>query len=179
MTIREPSASGLSIGVLGPLSVTVAGREVVVSGARRRDVLIRLALNEGRPLESGRLVEAVWEGEVPAGAGNSLQAHVGYLRRQLGDGWLVTEGRSYRLDLQGVTIDSIEFEREVAAALVALEDLRAVEAVGMLRSALARWRGPALIDVVKFGWGTARTRIQKISAMPTTTWMPCRPVIRK
>ena len=155
MTGREPSSSGLSIGFLGPLSVTVAGREVVVSGARRRDVLIRLALNEGRPLESSRLVEAVWEGEVPAGAGNSLQAHVGYLRRQLGDGWLVTEGRTYRLDLEGVTVDSIEFEREVSAALVALEDLRAVEAVGMLRSALARWRGPALIDVVDHSWGQA------------------------
>ena len=76
------------MGVLGPLSVTVGGREVVISGARRRDVLIRLVLNEGRPLESGRLLESVWEGDVPAGAANSLQAHVGYLRRQLGGvGW--------------------------------------------------------------------------------------------
>ena len=76
------SSARLSVGLLGPLSVTVDGREVAISGARRRDVLIRLALNEGRPLESGRLLE----GDVPAGAANSLQAHVGYLRRQLGAG---------------------------------------------------------------------------------------------
>ena len=128
---------------------------MVISGARRRDVLIRLALNEGRPLESGRLLESVWEGDAPAGAVNSLQAHVGYLRRQLGAGRLVTEGRAYRLDLDGVTVDSVEFEREVAAARVALEEPRAGEAVGLLRSALARWRGPVLIDVVDHSWGQA------------------------
>ena len=143
------------MGLLGPLSVTVGGREVVISGARRRDVLIRLVLNEGRPLESGRLLESVWEGDAPAEAANSLQAHVGYLRRQLGRGRLVTVGRAYRLDLAGVTVDSTEFEREVVAARVALEEPRPGEAVGLLRSALARWRGPVLVDVVDHSWGQA------------------------
>ncbi len=106
-------------------------------------------------MESSRLLEAVWEGEVPAGAANSLQAHVGYLRRQLGAGRLVTEGRAYRLDLDGVTVDAVEFEAEVAAARVAFEEGRAGEAVGLLRSALARWRGPALMDVVDHSWGQA------------------------
>ena len=141
--------------MLGPLSVTVGDREVAISGARRRDVLIRLVLNEGRPLESGRLLEAVWEGDAPAGAANSLQAHVGYLRRQLGGGRLVTVGRAYRLDLDGVTVDSMEFEREVAAARVALEEPRPGEAVELVRSALARWRGPVLVDVVDHSWGQA------------------------
>ncbi len=52
----------LAVGLLGPLSVTVGGRDVVISGARRRDVLIRLVLNAGHPMESGRLLESVWEG---------------------------------------------------------------------------------------------------------------------
>jgi predicted ATPase len=68
---------------------------------------------------------------------------------------LVTEGRAYRLDLDGVTVDSVEFEAEVAAARVALEGTRAIEAVGLLRSALARWRGPVLVDVVDHSWGQA------------------------
>ncbi len=147
------SSSRLSVGLLGPLQVTVDGREVAISGARRRDVLIRLALNEGRPMESNRLLESVWEGEAPAGAANSLQAHVGYLRRQLGAGRLVTEGRAYRLDLDGVTVDSIDVEQQVASARLALEHGRACEAVGLLRSALARWRGPVLVDVVDHSWG--------------------------
>ena len=145
----------LSVSVLGPLSVTVGDREVAISGARRRDVLIRLILNEGRPLESGRLLQAVWEGDAPAGAANSLQAHVGYLRRQLGGGRLLTEGRAYRLDLDGAAVDSMQFEREVVAARVALEEPRPGEAIELLHSALARWRGPALVDVVDHSWGQA------------------------
>jgi predicted ATPase/DNA-binding SARP family transcriptional activator len=147
--------SRLSVSVLGPLSVSVDGCEVPINGARRRDVLIRLALNEGRPLESCRLVESVWEGDAPAGATNSLQAHVGYLRRQLGADRLMTAGRAYRFDLDGVTVDSVEFEHEVAAARVALEDGRACEAVGLVRLALSRWRGPVLVDVVDHSWGQA------------------------
>ena len=143
----------LSVGLLGPLAVTVGGREVVISGARRRDVLIRLVLNAGRVLESGRLLESVWEGDAPAGAANSLQAHVGYLRRQLGSRRLLTVGRAYRLDMDGVTVDSMEFEREVGAAQVALGEASPPGAVQLLRSALARWRGPVLIDVVDHSWG--------------------------
>jgi DNA-binding SARP family transcriptional activator len=149
------SSSRLAIGLLGPLTVSLGSDEVVISGARRRDVLIRLVLNEGRSLESGRLLESVWEGDAPAGAVNSLQAHVGYLRRQLGAGRLVTDGRAYRLDLDGVSVDAVEFGAEVAAARVTLEDGRASEAVGLARSALARWRGPVLIDVVDHSWGQA------------------------
>jgi predicted ATPase/DNA-binding SARP family transcriptional activator len=144
-----------SVGLLGTLSVTVAGREVAINGARRRAVLIRLVLNEGRPMESGQLLESVWEGDAPAGAANSLQAHVGYLRRQLGGGRVVTVGRAYRFDLDGVTVDSMEFERELAAARIALAELRPGDAVGSVRSALARWRGPVLVDVVDLSWGQA------------------------
>ena len=137
------------------MTASVGGDEVVISGARRRDVLIRLVLNEGRSLDSGRLLESVWEGDAPASAVSSLQAHVGYLRRQLGEGRVVTEGRAYRLDLDGVTVDSVEFEAEVAVARVALEDGRAGESVRLVRSALARWRGPVLIDVVDHSWAQA------------------------
>ncbi|MGI9030515.1 MAG: AfsR/SARP family transcriptional regulator [Ilumatobacteraceae bacterium] len=149
------SAERLSVGLLGPLSVTVGGREVPISGARRRGVLIRLVLNDGRPLESGRLLESVWEGDAPAEAANSLQAHVGYLRRRLGAGRLLTEGRAYRIDPDGLTVDSVEFEREVMAARAALDEPQPGEAARLVRSALARWRGPALVDVVDHSWGLA------------------------
>ena len=152
VTLRDPR---LSVGLLGPLSVTVGGRDVVISGARRRDVLIRLVLNAGHPMESGRLLESVWEGDAPAEAANSLQAHVGYLRRQLGGSRVLTQGRAYRLDMDGVTVDSVEFEREVQAGQVAVDHARPGEAVELVRSALARWRGPVLIDAVDHSWGQA------------------------
>ena len=161
-------AERLSIELLGPLSVTVGDREVVISGARRRDVLIRLVLNAGHPLESGQLLDSVWESDSPAGAANSLQAHVGYLRRQLGGDRLLTEARAYRLDMGGVTVDAVEFEREVAAAQVALDKLRPGEAVGLVRSALARWRGPVLIDVVDHSWGQAE--IARLTELHGRAW---------
>ena len=145
----------VSVALLGPLAVTVGGRDVVISGARRRDVFIRLVLNAGHPIESAQLLESVWEGDAPAGAANSLQAHVSYLRRQLDSGRLVTAGRTYRLDMDGVSVDATEFEREVLAAQVALDELRPSDAVGLARAALARWRGPVLIDVVDHSWGQA------------------------
>jgi predicted ATPase/DNA-binding SARP family transcriptional activator len=147
--------TAVAVAVLGPLSVNVGGREVVISGARRRDVFIRLVLNGGHPIESAQLLESVWEGDAPAGAANSLQAHVSYLRRQLDHGRLLTVGRTYRLDMDGVTVDAVEFEREVLAAQVALDELRPSDAVALARSALARWRGPVLIDVVDHSWGQA------------------------
>ena len=49
----------------------------------------------------------------------------------------------------------MEFEREVLAAQVAVDELRPGEAVSLVRSALARWRGPVLIDVVDHSWGQA------------------------
>ncbi len=145
----------VTVGLLGPLAVTVGGRDVVISGARRRDVLIRLVLHGGRPIESGHLLESVWEGDAPVGAVNSLQAHVGYLRRQLGGTRVLTEGRAYRFDMEDVTVDATEFEREVLAAQVALDELRPSDAVSLARAALVRWRGPVLIDVVDHSWGQA------------------------
>ena len=46
---------------------------------------------------------------------------------------------------------------------MALEDSRPSEAVGLVRSALARWRGPVLIDVVDHSWGQAEiTRLTEL-----------------
>ena len=150
------SLSGLSIGLLGPLSVTVGGDEVAISGARRRDVLIRLALNEGRPLESTRLLGSVWEGEAPAGAVNSLQAHVSYLRRQLGAGRLVTEGRAYRFDLEGRDgrLDRSSSRRWRRRGWRWRIRVRA-RRWGWCGRRCPRWRGPVLIDVVDHSWGQA------------------------
>ena len=68
---------------------------------------------------------------------------------------LLTVGRAYRLDLDRAAVDSMEFDREVAAARAALEEPRPGKAIGLLRSALARWRGPVLVDVADHSWGQA------------------------
>ena len=81
---HPPRSERLSIGLLGPLSVTVGDGEVVISGARRRRRVDPPGAERRPSVGVGPALESVWEGDAPAGAANSLQAHVGYLRRQLG-----------------------------------------------------------------------------------------------
>jgi DNA-binding SARP family transcriptional activator len=69
------------IALLGPLEVRAGdGLPVEVAGARLRRLLLRLALDPGRVVTSGQLVDAVWDTRPPAGAANALQALVSRLR---------------------------------------------------------------------------------------------------
>ena len=52
------------------------------------EVLVRLALDAGRPVSAERLIEDLW-GDAAATARNTLQSKVSQLRRALGDPGLV------------------------------------------------------------------------------------------
>src|SRR5436305_10396479 len=68
--------------MLGPLEVRDDADTVVeVGGARLRALLILLALDPGRVVPTPRLIDALWEDQVPAGATHALQALVSRLRR--------------------------------------------------------------------------------------------------
>ncbi len=82
------------VGVLGPLELDGDGRRV--GGGRLRALLARLALDAGRPVTTGRLVDAVWEDELPADQLHALQSLVSRLRRALGDGRLGRRARRLR-----------------------------------------------------------------------------------
>src|SRR3954453_4513018 len=70
---RGWKSGGVHISVLGPLDVRDDdGGSVTIGGARLRALLIRLALEPGRPVSAERLIEAVWGEEPPSGAANAL-----------------------------------------------------------------------------------------------------------
>src|SRR5689334_10399948 len=75
----------MQIGLLGPLEVRVNGVTVDVAGTRLRSLLTRLALDVGRPVSAGALVDAVWGEYLPGDQANALQSLVSRLRRSLGD----------------------------------------------------------------------------------------------
>ncbi|MBB4685823.1 BTAD domain-containing putative transcriptional regulator [Amycolatopsis jiangsuensis] len=130
----------MRIGVLGPLEVrTDAGAEVEVAGVRVRTLLSALALEPGRVVAPGRLVDAVWGAHPPATA-NALQALVSRLRRAGAD--LESTPAGYRLP--AATVDVARFEELVTAARAAGDDHTRVR---LLREALDLWRGPALGEV--------------------------------
>ncbi|MGW7537203.1 BTAD domain-containing putative transcriptional regulator [Amycolatopsis sp. NPDC054798] len=129
----------MRIGLLGPLEVrNDDGAAVEIAGARLRTLLSALALESGRVVSAGRLVDAVWGTRPPATA-NALQALVSRLRRA--GTRLDSTPSGYRLP--EATVDAARFEELVTAARMAPDEKRVV----LLREALNLWRGPALGDV--------------------------------
>ncbi|MFC0028525.1 BTAD domain-containing putative transcriptional regulator [Micromonospora chaiyaphumensis] len=135
----------MRISLLGPLELHAdTGTPVEVGGARLRRLLILLALEPGRTVTVGRLGDALWAGEPPAGAANALQALVSRLRRS----GLPVEAQpgGYRLAVAPDDVDVHRFEAAVRAGRARLADDPA-EGCRRLAEALALWRGPALADV--------------------------------
>ena len=132
------------VAMLGLLTVRAPdGSPVPVTGARLRTLLILLALDAGRVVSAGRLVDGVWGDEPPAEAANALQALVSRLRRT----GLTIESRptGYLLALDADDVDLHRFETLAARGRAALAT-DPVTSAAVLREALALWRGPALAD---------------------------------
>ncbi len=119
-------------------------------GVRRRAALAALALQPGRAVSSERLIEMVWDGSAPATAGNSLQAHVSYLRRELGlRDVLLARAPGYVLDLEPSEVDAALCERLIAGEPAGEEPAARAR---RLRTALGLWRDRPLADLPGLSW---------------------------
>jgi predicted ATPase/DNA-binding SARP family transcriptional activator len=137
----------VQIAALGPLEVRADSGELVeIGGARLRTLLILLALEPGRVVTTSRLVDALWGEQVPAGAGNALQALVSRLRRAVPGIVVTPRPAGYQLEIDPDTVDVRRFERLAAGGRSQL-GADPAGALATLREALALWRGPALADV--------------------------------
>ncbi|MFF3444395.1 BTAD domain-containing putative transcriptional regulator [Streptosporangium sp. NPDC002721] len=136
--------TGVRVELLGPFGVRNAdGAVVEVPGTRLRALLAALALEPGRSVSRGRLVDWIWGRRPPADEVNALQALVSRLRRVLPDGAIEADSGGYRLAVAPDAVDVCRFERLVAQARAAEPAARAE----LLRSALALWRGTAMADI--------------------------------
>lgn len=134
----------MQIGMLGPFEVRVDdGVFVDVPGARLRGLLIALALEPGRTVPKGTLVDWIWGDQSPADAANALQRLVSRLRKVLPEGVVEGQTDGYRLKVEPDAVDAVRFERLVVQA----RNDEGPRRVGLLRDALALWRGTAMQDV--------------------------------
>ncbi|MGW3539575.1 BTAD domain-containing putative transcriptional regulator [Nocardia niigatensis] len=134
----------VQIGMLGPLEIRADdGGLVAVPGARLRALLIALALEPGRAVSKGKLVDWIWGEEPPADAANALQALVSRLRRVLPDGSIDVQAGGYRLMVAPGDIDAVRFEQLLDQARGG-DDLHQAD---LLREALALWRGAPMRDI--------------------------------
>jgi DNA-binding SARP family transcriptional activator len=146
--LGEPA--GAQISLLGPLEVRVDGVMRPVLGHRRRTVLAVLALHAGEIVSVDRLIDVVWGDRPPRTAINTLQSHVSYLRRVIGDkAGIVARPPGYLLDLGGDLTDVATAERLIQVGTRLADLPRRVE---HLRAALALWRGRPLVDVSASTW---------------------------
>ena len=133
--------------LLGPVAALVDGRTVDLGGPRQRGVLVVLLTHAGGVVPASRIIDAVWGDEPPDSAANLLQRSISQLRKAVGREAIETRGAGYVARVEPDALDLHVFERLARAGTVALHDGRLDEAAGLLREALALWRGAALADL--------------------------------
>lgn len=135
------------VSVLGPLAIEGADGAVDLGGGKPRLLLALLIANAGAVVTTEQLIDGLWGDDPPATARKTVQVHVSNLRKSVGPAFpLETTRAGYRIVADRVTIDAVEFERELREA-EALRDLATAEASSVLTSALGRWRGSPYADL--------------------------------
>ena len=132
--------------ILGPLEVVRDEESVVLGAAQQRALLAVLVLHRGEAVSTDRLIDALWGERAPVSAAKTVQVYVSHLRKLLGGGVIVTEGRGYRLAVAPGQVDVGRFEALCAEARGAFVEGDTARARELLCSALGLWRGEPLID---------------------------------
>jgi DNA-binding SARP family transcriptional activator/pimeloyl-ACP methyl ester carboxylesterase len=132
---------------LGAVDVAVGGTPREVRGLRRKAVLAALALRAGEIVSAEWLIDVVWGENPPRTAANTLQSHVSYLRRVLGDpAAIVARAPGYVLE---AGTDLLAAQRLIEQGKRAADP---AASVSHLRAALACWRDRPLVDVTGVPW---------------------------
>ncbi len=132
--------------LLGPLEAFAESRLLSVPAGKQRALLAVLLLNANRTVARDQIVDALWGESVPDSAAKMVQIHVSQLRKLLPEPRLRTRGAGYVLEVGDDELDLLRFERMVADARRALAQEDAQRARQLLGSALALWRGRALVE---------------------------------
>ncbi|MFI6904961.1 BTAD domain-containing putative transcriptional regulator [Nonomuraea sp. NPDC050394] len=141
----------MTFAILGPLEVRRDGEVVEIAGQRLRTLLGLLVVEAGRTVPLATLIAGVWADRPPDGVANALQALVSRLRAALGKNpvrqLIVAEPAGYRLVAGPDQVDAHRFAVLAGEGQARLAEGDAATAAGLLREALALWRGPALADL--------------------------------
>jgi DNA-binding SARP family transcriptional activator/tetratricopeptide (TPR) repeat protein len=136
--------------ILGPLEVRVSGKQMRIRGVRQQKLLALLLLNANRVVTVERLVDEIWETpprSVRQQVHNAIGGLRGKLPAHLEDVGITTTDAGYRLDVPDDAVDAAMFRRLVAEAEHHEADDRNADALRSLRTALALWRGEALVGL--------------------------------
>ncbi|MEV0678989.1 BTAD domain-containing putative transcriptional regulator [Actinosynnema sp. NPDC050436] len=116
--------------LLGEVAARSSGGPVDLGPAMQRCVLAALAVDAGRVVPVGRVVERVWGVDAPAHARSTLSTYTSRLRAALPDARIVWRSGGYLLDVPPEDVD--------------LHRFRALRRAGDVVTALGLWRGEPL-----------------------------------
>ena len=133
--------------ILGPVEVYEDGRQLDLGGAKQRALLAVLVLHAGEPVSTDRLIDILWGERQPASAANSVHIYVSRLRKELGDGRILSKRTGYVLAADADELDFRRFERLLAEGRQSLAAGDVRGASDALSSALGLWRGGALSEL--------------------------------
>ncbi|WP_406004740.1 tetratricopeptide repeat protein [Streptomyces sp. NBC_00637] len=150
----------LEVRLLGPVEVWEGDRRAPLGGVRPLAVLSALVVHLGQVLSTERLVDFVWDEQVPATAGALVATHVSAVRRALarvgGAGAIRTRPPGYLAELDPCQVDARRFEQLLAAGRASAGRGRPQEATDLLATALGLWRGQQALE----GLGQSFARIE-------------------
>jgi DNA-binding SARP family transcriptional activator len=133
----------LEFRLLGPLEVIDGDRPLPLGAGQQRTLFAMLLLHANEVVSTDRLIDALWGATPAPTAAKTVQVYVSRLRKELGDGRVLTRAPGYALQLDRSELDLARFEQLVGEA----QRSEPERAADTLRTALALWRGPALADL--------------------------------
>ncbi len=134
--------------ILGPVDVDGPDGPVRIPPGRQQVVLAFLLLEANQVVSIDNLVDALWDEDPPDTARTQVQICVSRLRKNLAAGGvdvaIETKRPGYVLRVAGEDLDAHTFTTTVTSARAIAREGRTAEAAGMLRAAVALWRGACL-----------------------------------
>ncbi|MFI6009598.1 BTAD domain-containing putative transcriptional regulator [Streptomyces sp. NPDC051243] len=156
----------MRFGVLGPVEVLKGDVPLDLGPRQRRLLLVRLLLEDGRPVSQHTLCRDLWPTDRPTGASSSVRAHISRLRavldpvRQGRSTMLVSGPAGYALKVPREARDTALFEDSLGRAREALRNRQLTAARAEVDAALGLWRGEALAEAAEHAFATReRTRL--------------------
>ena len=151
--------------VLGVVGAWAGDTRIEVRGSKMRTFLASLLLARGRVVSDTRLMQMLWDEDLPATTQAQIQTYASRLRSLLGEeAKIKRQPPGYRLELppqDRARIDLVEFENLAAQGSTALAAGRHAEASKLLRSALTRWNGQALGGVTDYLAAMEQPRLEE------------------
>ncbi|MFF7979833.1 BTAD domain-containing putative transcriptional regulator [Streptomyces sp. NPDC007901] len=152
--------------LLGPVEALRDGVSLDLGPRQRRLLLVRLLIEDGRPVSQDTILRDLWPTDRPTGAASSVRAHISRLRavldpaRQGPSTMPASSPAGYALKVPREARDTTLFEEGVSRAREALRNHRLTVARQEIDTALGLWRGEALAEAGEHAFAIReRTRL--------------------